>query len=35
MQVSRRTIAKQIAVLKAENKLRRVGADNGGHWEII
>lgn len=35
MQVSRRTIAKQIAVLKAENKLRRIGADKGGHWEIV
>lgn len=35
MQVSRRTMAKQIAVLKAENKLRRIGADKGGHWEIV
>lgn len=31
LSISRRAIAKQIAGLKAENKLRRVGADNGGH----
>lgn len=35
LSISRRAIAKQIAILKAENKLRRIGADNGGHWEII
>lgn len=35
LSISRRAIAKQIASLKAENKLRRIGADNGGHWEII
>jgi ATP-dependent DNA helicase RecG len=35
IKVSRRAIAKQIAILKEERKLKRVGPDKGGHWEVI
>ena len=33
--ISRRAVAKQIARMQAENVIRRVGADKGGHWEIV
>ncbi len=33
--ISRRAIAKQIDNLKNNNKLRRIGPDKGGHWEIV
>ncbi len=33
--ISRRAVAKQIAKLQEKNIIRRVGADKGGHWEII
>ncbi len=33
--VSRQTIAVQIAKLKAQGRLRRIGPDKGGHWEVI
>ena len=33
--VSRQTIAVQIAKLKAQGILRRIGPDKGGHWEVI
>ena len=33
--ISRRAVAKQIARLQEDNIIRRVGADKGGHWEII
>ncbi len=32
--VTRRTIARDIATLKAAGRLRRVGPDKGGHWEV-
>ena len=32
---SRSAIAKQIAKLKENNQLRRIGPDKGGHWEIV
>ena len=32
---SRSAIAKQIAKLKEDNKLKRIGPDKGGHWEIL
>jgi ATP-dependent DNA helicase RecG len=35
LEVSRRAIAKQIAKLKEEGKLKRVGPDKGGYWEVI
>lgn len=35
LSISRRAIAKQISNLKEENKLRRIGPDKGGRWEVI
>ena len=35
LKISRRAIAKQIANLKENNKIHRIGPDNGGHWEVI
>ena len=33
--VSSRSVERNIKKLQAENKLKRVGADKGGHWEIL
>ena len=33
--VSNRSIERNIKKLQEENKLKRVGADKGGYWEII
>lgn len=33
--VSRRTVAKRIAVLKEKRLIRRIGADRGGYWEVL
>ena len=33
--ITRSTIQKHIANLKAARRLRRVGPDKGGHWEVI
>ena len=33
--VSRRAITKQIKNLREEGKLRRIGPDKGGHWEVV
>lgn len=33
--ITRRAVAKQIAMLQAKNIIRRVGPDKGGHWEIV
>ena len=33
--ISRRAVALQIANLKEQNKIKRIGPDKGGHWEII
>lgn len=33
--ISPRAVEKQIAKLKAEGKLKRIGPAKGGHWEII
>ena len=33
--ISRRAVAKQIAALQEKNIIRRIGADKGGHWEVI
>ena len=35
LKISRRAIAKQIANLKENNQIRRIGPDKGGHWEVI
>ena len=33
--ISSRAVEKQIATLKVKGILRRIGADKGGHWEVI
>lgn len=33
--ISRRAVAKAIAKLQAENRIRRIGPDKGGHWELV
>ena len=33
--ITRSTIQKHIANLKAVGRLRRIGPDKGGHWEVI
>lgn len=33
--ISRRAVAKQIASLKEKEKIRRIGPDKGGHWEVL
>ena len=33
--ISERAISKQIRNLQAQNRLRRVGPDKGGHWEVL
>ena len=35
MEISTRAVEKQIANLKDENRIRRVGGAKGGHWEVI
>ena len=35
LQLGSSTIEKHIRELKAKNKIKRVGADKGGHWEIL
>jgi len=35
LNISRRAIAKHIASLKEQNKIKRIGPDKGGYWEII
>ena len=35
LKISRRAIAKQIALLKKEGKLKRIGPAKGGHWEVV
>ena len=32
--ITRSTIQKHIANLKAAGRLRRIGPDKGGHWEV-
>jgi len=33
--VSKRTILRDIEKLKTQNKLKRIGSEKGGHWQII
>jgi len=33
--ISRRAVAKAIAKLQAEDRIRRIGPDKGGHWELV
>ncbi|MBK9492912.1 MAG: HTH domain-containing protein [Haliscomenobacter sp.] len=33
--MSTRTIEKQIAKLKEDHRIERIGADKGGYWEVL
>lgn len=33
--ITDRAIKKQLERLQAENRIRRVGPDKGGHWEVV
>lgn len=33
--ISTRAVEKQLAKLKDEKKVRRVGSPKGGHWKVI
>jgi len=33
--ISTRAVEKQLATLKAENRVRRVGSFKGGYWEVV
>ena len=33
--ISRRAVAKHIATLRHSGAVRRIGGDNGGHWEVL
>ena len=33
--LSQRAVEKQIAELKKKKKLKRIGPDKGGHWEVV
>lgn len=33
--ISDRAVKKQIEKLKAQNRIRRIGPDKGGYWEVI
>ena len=33
--ISRRAVAKHVAVLQSFGVLRRIGPDKGGHWEVV
>ena len=35
LDLSSRAIEKQISKLKEQNKLKRIGPDKGGHWEVM
>jgi len=35
LDVSRRTIRRDIEKLKKQNRIKRIGSEKGGHWEII
>lgn len=33
--LARRSVTKQLTKLKQEGRIRRVGPDKGGHWEVL
>ncbi len=33
--LSVQAVQKQIAILKKDNRLKRIGPDNGGHWKVF
>ncbi len=35
LNISRRAVAKQTALLKEKGLIRRIGPDKGGHWEVL
>jgi ATP-dependent DNA helicase RecG len=35
LKISPRAVEKQISKLKKQGKIRRVGPDKGGYWEIV
>ena len=35
LDVTKRTILRDIEKLKEQNKVKRIGSDKGGHWEVI
>jgi ATP-dependent DNA helicase RecG len=35
LNMTRRSIDKKIKILKEQEKIRRVGPDRGGHWEVL
>ncbi len=35
LQISDRAVKKNIALLKAAGRLRRIGPDKGGYWEVV
>ncbi|MDF1549293.1 MAG: DeoR family transcriptional regulator [Bacteroidales bacterium] len=35
LKVTKRTILRDIEKLKAQKKIKRVGGEKGGHWEIL
>ena len=35
LHITRRTVARYIELLKAEGKLKRIGPDRGGCWEVV
>ena len=35
LSVADRAIKKQIEKLKSQGRIRRIGPDKGGHWEVV
>ena len=33
--LARRSVTKQLTKLKQDGRIRRVGPDKGGHWEVV
>lgn len=33
--ITPKAVEKQIAALKAEGRLKRIGPDKGGHWQVV
>ncbi|TBW34562.1 winged helix-turn-helix transcriptional regulator [Azotobacter chroococcum] len=33
--LSQRAVEKQLAALKAGDRLRRIGPNKGGHWQVV
>ena len=33
--ITQKAVEKQISKLRDENRIRRVGPDKGGHWEVV